>query len=363
MASASHVAMVGRRADRCGCGMGSKRRSKFCHEHSQAMPDVKILNEAVLRRCVPLDGGAVACVEQCFAALATRPVVMPPILRLDLAERNGEVDVKTAYVPGIDSFAVKISPGFFDNPKRGLPSVNGLMVLFSAETGLVEAILLDNGYLTDVRTAAAGAVAAKWLSRPDSRAAAVLGAGLQARLQLEALRLVRPIERAFVWARNGAKAAAFAETVSSAMGLPVRACDSAEEAVAEADVIVTSTPSRTPLLRADWLRPGQHVTAMGSDAEHKNELEPAVVARADRFVCDRQSQCAVLGELRHAIAAGLVAPDARFPELGQIIAGQAPGRTSAAEITVCDLTGTGVQDTAIATFARRRADEAGGAQI
>jgi ornithine cyclodeaminase len=128
------------------------------------MPTIKILTEADLRAAVPLDLDAVACVEAAFTALATKPVVMPPILRLDIPAHNGEVDVKTAYVPGLDSFAIKISPGFFDNPKLGLPSVNGLMVLFSAKTGLVEALLLDNGYLTDVRTAAAGAVAAKHLA-------------------------------------------------------------------------------------------------------------------------------------------------------------------------------------------------------
>ena len=121
------------------------------------MPDVVILTERDLRGCVALDLAVVDAIEDGFRALATRPVAMPPILRLDIPEHNGEVDVKTAYVPGLDSFAIKVSPGFFDNPKLGLPSLNGLMILFSARTGLVEALLLDNGYLTDIRTAAAGA--------------------------------------------------------------------------------------------------------------------------------------------------------------------------------------------------------------
>ena len=128
-----------------------------------------VLTEPDLRQIVRLDDSVVACVEDAFAALATKAVVMPPILRLDIAEHRGEVDVKTAYVPGLDGFAIKVSPGFFDNPKLGLPSLNGLMVLLSATTGLVEALLLDNGYLTDVRTAAAGAVAARHLSKPDAR--------------------------------------------------------------------------------------------------------------------------------------------------------------------------------------------------
>lgn len=323
------------------------------------MPRMTILTEKELRAQVRLDADAVACVEEAFAALATRPVVMPPILRLDIAEHRGEVDVKTAYVPGLDGFAIKISPGFFDNPKLGLPSLNGLMVLFSTRTGLVQAVLLDNGYLTDVRTAAAGAVAAKHLARPDARTAAVLGAGTQARLQLEALTLVRPIERASVWARRGDQAVTAAGELTERLGIPVTAAASAEEAVTRADIVVTTTPSEAPILLARWLRPGQHVTAMGSDAEQKNEIEPAAIARADRYVCDRTSQCARLGELHHAIAAGVAPADATWPELGQIIAGVAAGRRAESDITLCDLTGTGVQDTAIATLAHARCSAAG----
>jgi ornithine cyclodeaminase len=324
------------------------------------VPTVRILTEADLRAAVPLDLDAVACVEQAFAALAGGGVVMPPILRLDIHDANGEVDVKTAYVPGLDSFAIKISPGFFNNPALGLPSVNGLMTLFSARTGLLEAVLLDNGYLTDVRTAAAGAVAAKHLARPDSRRAAVFGAGVQARLQLEALALVLRLDGATIWARDADKAIECAADLSTRLGFPVRAAVSAEAAATDADVIVLTTPSTTPLLNAEWLRPGQHITAMGSDAEHKNELDPAALARPDViYVADSLAQTRRLGELHHAVAAGLVAADAPFAELGAVITHHAPGRASAHDITVADLTGTGVQDTAIATLALARAIKAG----
>ena len=323
------------------------------------MTEIAILTEAELRRLVPLDGAAVEAVERAFAALAGGGVVMPPILRLDIAEANGEVDVKTAYVPGIESFAIKVSPGFFDNPKLGLPSLNGLITLFSARTGLLEAVLLDNGYLTDVRTAAAGAVAAKHLSRPDAASAAIIGAGVQAALQLEALCLVRPIERAALWSRDGEKAKASAAALSQRLGLPVEARDSARAALEGADIVVTATPSSEPLVQAGWLQPGQHLTAMGSDGEHKNEVDPALVRRADRYVADSLAQTRRLGELRHAIAAGLVAPDEDFAELGAVVAGEAEGRRSPSDITYCDLTGTGVQDTAIATLARERAAESG----
>ena len=317
------------------------------------MPDITVLTEAELRSQVQLNLAAIACVEDAFHALATKSVVMPPIMRLDIIENNGEIDVKTAYIPGIDSLAIKISPGFFDNPGLGLPSTNGLMVLFSTRTGMVEALLLDNGYLTDVRTAAAGAVAAKYLARADSRSAAIIGAGAQAGLQLEALTLVRDIETATLWARDPAKAEARASELEQRLGIPVRACGDIATATAEADIIVTTTPSHAPLLIAEHIRAGQHVTAMGSDAEHKNEIDPRIVADKAKYFCDRLSQTRLLGELHHAIENGLVEPSATFPELGQVIAQQAPGRDNADEITLCDLTGTGIQDTAIATLAFR----------
>lgn len=323
------------------------------------MPKIKILTESDLRAQIKLDLDAVACVEGAFDALATKNVVMPPILSMNIEEKNGEVDVKTAYVPGLESFAIKISPGFFDNVKFGLPSLNGLMVLFSANTGVVEALLLDNGYLTVVRTAAAGAMAAKHLARSNAASAAIIGGGEQGRLQLEALTLVRPIERARIWARRPEQAAESAAETSAKLGIDVSAAATPQEAVKDADIIVTTTPSTEPVLMADWLEPGQHITAMGSDSDHKNELEPACLVKADLYVCDRQSQCLALGELRPAVAAGLVDADKVFPEIGQIIAGQKPGRTSADQITICDQTGTGIQDTAIATLARQRCEAAG----
>ena len=318
------------------------------------MPKIKILTERELQAQIGLDADAIDCVEQAFATLAKGGVEMPPILRLDIADYNGEVDVKTAYVPGLDSFAIKISPGFFDNPKLGLPSVNGMMVVFSAKTGLVEALLLDNGYLTDVRTAAAGAVAARYLAREDATSVGVLGGGVQARLQLKALTLVRPIERAVIWARDADKRTTVAESLSGEMGIPVTPVDSPQQALAGQDIVVTTTPSTTPLVMADWLEPGQHITAMGSDAEHKNELHPDALGRADRYICDRLSQVSRLGELHHALAAGVFAETDAFLELGQVVAGVQPGRETESQITICDLTGTGVQDTAIATLARER---------
>lgn len=316
--------------------------------------ETRILTEQQLRGLMSLDLDVVACVEGAFRTLATGRVVMPPILRLDIPEHRGEVDVKTAYIPGLEGFAIKISPGFFGNPDIGLPSTNGLMILLSSRTGLIQALLLDNGYLTDLRTAAAGAVAARYLALEDASVAAILGAGLQARLQLKALTLVRPIRTARIWARSAPKAARAARELSAELGIEVVPCATGAEAVAGAHVVVTTTPAESPILLSDWLEPGQHVTAMGSDAEHKNELDPQAIATAGLYVADSLAQTRRLGELHHAIERGLAGADTPYAELGHIVAGLAPGRTSADQITIADLTGTGIQDTAIANLALAR---------
>ncbi|HEV7276252.1 MAG TPA: cyclodeaminase [Devosiaceae bacterium] len=315
------------------------------------MADVTILTEAELRRCVGLDAATVDIIEQAFSALAQGGVIMPPILSMAIAEKHGEVDVKTAYVPGMPGFAIKVSPGFFDNPMRGLPSLNGLMIVFDAETGIVSAVLLDNGYLTDIRTAAAGAVAARHLAPREVHTAGVIGAGVQAELQIEALALERRFERLLVWARSPAKAEAYAARMTQRLSRLVTVAESAEAVVRESQVVVTTTPSRTPLIEASWLHPGLHITAMGSDASEKNELDPAIVTAADRFVCDRLTQSRTLGELRAAIAASAAGAEEPFTELGAICSGRESGRSSDESVTVCDLTGTGVQDTAIAVHA------------
>lgn len=323
--------------------------------------DIFILTESELRKAVRLDMEAIDVVEQAFAALGTGKVIMPPILSMAIPEANGEVDVKTAYIPGFDGFAIKVSPGFFDNPKLGLPSLNGLMILFSARTGLVEALLLDNGYLTDVRTAAAGAVAARHLAPATVQTAGVMGTGVQARLQIAAAHLVRPFSRVLVWGRDARKAQSCARDLAANLGIEAHAEADPARLVAESQLVVTTTPAEEPILKAEWLHPGLHITAMGSDQEGKNEIDPKAIAAVDLYVADRASQCEKLGELRAAIAAGQW-KGGQPRELGAIVQGQ-PGRTDEAQITLCDLTGTGAQDTAIATHALSAARAAGAGRV
>ncbi|REC94143.1 cyclodeaminase [Kushneria indalinina] len=313
---------------------------------------MELYNRTQIQDVVTLDHAALDAVETGFRALGQGEVVQPPILSMAIEESNGEVDVKTAHIRGNDRFAIKVSPGFFDNPFIGLPSLNGLMIVFSAKTGLVEAVLFDEGYLTDIRTALAGAIAAKHLARSDSRRAAVLGAGVQAELQVAALRLVRDIDTVDVWARDTDRAEAYAARMRERFDdLTVNVHGDIESACREADVIITTTPSKSPLLNASHLPTGVHVTAMGSDSPDKRELDESVMTRADVFVADTRAQSETNGELK--AWAGRT-PPFEVRELGQVIAsGQSP-RTTRDQITVCDLTGTGVQDTAIAGFALTR---------
>ncbi|WP_110685463.1 cyclodeaminase [Salinicola aestuarinus] len=312
---------------------------------------MQLYNREQIQNVVALDRESLEAVERGFRALGEGNVVQPPILSMPIAESNGEVDVKTAHIKGNAAFAIKVSPGFFDNPKLGLPSLNGLMIVFSAKTGVVEAVLFDEGYLTDVRTALAGAIAAKHASREESRRVAVLGAGVQAELQIAALTLVRDIAHIDVWARDAEKAGVYAARMRERHGVTVAVHDEIGTACANADIVVTTTPSRAPLLFGEHLPAGVHVTAMGSDSPEKRELDTSVMTRADHFIADTRAQSETNGELK---AYAGHTPPFKVLELGRVIANGQPLRREPNEITVCDLTGTGVQDTAIAGFALGR---------
>ncbi|MDA8194922.1 MAG: cyclodeaminase [Thermaerobacter sp.] len=309
-----------------------------------------VATEQEIRAVTRVGPETILAVEDGFNLMAAGKVQTPPIMRIDVPEHNGEVDVKAAQVAGREFFAIKISSGFFDNDKLGLPSGSGLMVLLSAQTGQPAALLLDNGYLTDVRTAAAGAIAAKYLARASAQIVGMIGSGTQARFQLDALRHVRPVRQVLVYSRNPENARRFADEMSQRLGIPVTARERAADVVRESDLVVTSTPATKPIVEAAWLHPGLHITALGADAEYKQELAADVVRGADRVFCDLVSQCRRLGELHHALEAGALTSVDRAVELGQVTSQQRLGRTRDDQVTVCDLTGTGVQDTMIAAY-------------
>jgi ornithine cyclodeaminase len=317
--------------------------------------DVNILREAEIRECVGMNEEAVGAVALGFTRLAEGRVSLPPVIRVDVESRHGEVDIKTAYVEGLDSFAIKVASGFLDNPAAGLAYGSGMMVVMSAKTGFLEAVLLDNGYLTDLRTGIAGAIAAKYLAPSRIETAGVIGSGTQARYQIRGLRMMRPFSRLLVFGIDADGVDRYVTEMSAELGIEVVKAGGPEEVVRESRFVVTTTPSREPYLKPEWLHPGFHITAMGADSEHKQELFPEVIGRANRLVCDSKAQCFRLGELSHALKAGAISRTTEITELGELTAERKRGRKDDDEITVCDLTGVGVQDTTIAVLALRKA--------
>ena len=316
---------------------------------------IRILIEDEIRRCVSLDIEALNTIAEGFTMLAEDNVVLLPIMRIDFPEDQGEVDVKTAYIKGMDSFAIKIASGFLGNYQIDLPTGSGMMVLLSTETGRPMSVLLDNGFLTDVRTGLAGALAARYLAPEKVRNAGVIGSGAQARYQIRGLKLVRDFQRVMVYGIESDQVEEYAHDMTQELGLPVQIAGSAEEVVTECDVVVTTTPSKVPYLEVAWLHPGLHITCMGSDAEEKQEIHTEVFRHVDRIVCDVKSQCFRLGEFHHALDAGILSEKTPITELGELTSGRKPGRQDPEEITICDLTGVGVQDTQIARLAYQRA--------
>jgi ornithine cyclodeaminase len=309
---------------------------------------MRIIEESALRAVITPQL-AVEAMRDAFRADGDGRAHVPAVINLDVPRHRGEFHVKTAHIDGVRHIAVKIASGFYDNPSKGLPSGSGLMVVFDATTGMPVALLLDNGFLTDIRTGAAGAVAADALARKTIRRVGVLGSGLQARHQVQCLKCVREFREIVAWSPTPAHLDAYCAEMRAA-GFNARAASSPRDVCVDADVLITTTPSREPLVLADWLRPGQHVTALGSDSPGKQELEAGCLVRADLLVVDRVTQCAAFGELRHALDAGIHAGRVHG-ELGELVAGVKPGRTSADQITIADLTGVGFQDTAIASMA------------
>ncbi len=284
-----------------------------------------ILKKKDIIQHVNLNKDLIPIIEEAFKSLSNGKTVMPPIMRIDIEKYHGESDIKAAYVEGLDSFAIKIASGFFDNPKLGLPSSNGLMVLLDSETGVIKSVLLDEGYLTDTRTAIAGAIAAKYLSNEDASNLGIIGAGIQARLQLKAILLVRKINKINLWARDKVKVDEFIDSLKD-LKIDINISESCKELASSSDIIITTTPSKKPLLEFDWIKKGTHITAMGSDAEQKNELHPAMIKLCDKYIPDNQPQTTILGELHHAIKENLISPDHKFDDLGSVIIDPSLGR-------------------------------------
>ncbi len=294
---------------------------------------------------------ALEAVRGAFVRLAAGEATVPEIM--DFEFPAGEAHVKGAWLAGDEYWSVKASAGFYGNPAIGLPSASGVSLVLSAVDGRLAAVVMDGGLLTELRTGAAGALAASLLARPELEQACVVGAGGQARFQVEALLGVRSPARVVVWARRRSEADACAGELAAKFGVAAAGVSDLEAAVRGSDLVVTVTPATSPLILAGWLRPGAHLTAVGSDMPGKQEVEAAVLGAADLVVADHPPVAAVNGELQHALAAGAV-------RLGDVAAlGTLPRRVREEDVTVCDLVGIGVQDAAVAGLVAARALERG----
>ena len=285
-------------------------------------------------------------IERGFVAYSAGRCVIPPVGELLFEEPPGEVHLKYGYVKGEESYVVKIASGFARNADADLPTGNGMMLLFRQSTGEPMAVLLDEGRLTDLRTAAAGAVSARLLSPPRVERIGVFGSGVQARRQLELLREVVECREVSLWARHPERREACASDLRE-LGFQVETVSAASDVASSCNLLITTTAATAPLFSSDAVRPGTHVTAVGSDTVDKQELDAALLARADLVVADSLSQCEVRGEISQGMRAGVLDLES-VVELGAVLGGTATGRTDESQITVCDLTGVAVQDAQIA---------------
>ena len=296
-------------------------------------------------------------IETGFVLYSEGRVKVPPVGFLHFDDPPGDVHIKYGFVSGDDYYVLKMASGFYNNSELDLPVADGVILVFSQKTGELKLILLDKCWLTDMRTAAAGAVAAKHLAARKIHHIGIVGTGVQARMQLEMLRTVVDCQSCFIWGRDSTKVQGMLDDLRASesiqdWGLDIQAAETLDDLVSDCNLIVTTTSAKNPLIRGDQVRKGTHITAMGSDDDGKQELEAVLLAKADRVVADSISQCSQYGECLHAIQGGLI-EEGSILELGQVIKNPAIGRTSEDQITVADLTGVAVQDIQIAKMVDR----------
>ena len=288
---------------------------------------------------------AVSLIQNAYIASSNGNVQTAEVVHLGFPKSNGDCHIKSGHIADTASYVIKIASGFYDNPSKGLASSNGMMLAFSATTGETVAILRDEGWLTDMRTAIGGALATRALACTSASKVLLIGTGIQAKMQAKCLVKLMP-ERGLtfrVWGRNSTAARNTAAELSK-QGLEIKVVSTLQKEVSTADIIITTTPSTTPLFANDLVRRGTHVTAIGADSPGKQELPTGLVTSASLRVCDIARQSLEHGEFQ---TASKVEPSMDVTELGHILSGAHSGRHSDNEITIADLTGIAAQDIAI----------------
>jgi ornithine cyclodeaminase len=281
-------------------------------------------------------------VEKSFVSYSQKQAIIPPVGELLFEKPPGEAHIKYGYIFNNDYYVIKIASGFYENIKLGLPVSNGLMLIFNQKTGELVSILLDEGYLTNVRTAAAGAVVAKYFAPKETSCIGIFGAGLQGRMQLKYIKPYVKCKDVMIWGISKEECLKYKEDMEKE-DFTVYISRDSDSIAKNCNYIITATPSKIRLLSGDQVRKGTHITALGSDTPQKNELDPVILNKADILACDSLEQCKHRGEIYKAFAAGMI--DKNKPvELGNVISGESKGRTSDEQISVVDLTGVAIQD-------------------
>ena len=282
--------------------------------------------------------------KKAFIEYSNGNAVIPPVGELIMHQPPGEVHIKYGYIKGGSHYVIKIASGFPNNQKENIKPGQGMMLLFDIQTGMPEAILIDDANLTDIRTAIAGAITSQALSNQDLESFTIIGTGVQARYQAIHVSQLMKIEKVRVWGRDPVKAYQLREDLPD---LDVNIEEDIERLIKESGLIITTTSSKEPLIQSDWVKPGTHITAVGSDTPEKCELDPDILSMADLVVADSLEQNLIRGEIHQAIKRSLINSDS-IVELGEIFAGLNPGRINDDSITIADLTGVAVQDLVIA---------------
>ncbi len=306
---------------------------------------MKILDLEQIKACLEIDA-AIDAIEQGYIAYSEKRAIVPPVGHLGFTDPEGDCHIKYGYIEGDDFFVIKVAHGFYGNQAAGLPGSTGMMLVCGARSAEFKALLLDDCYLTDVRTAIGGLIAARLLAPERISAIGIVGTGVQARMQLELLKKLTGTREVHVWGRSPDAADACVRDMQGA-GFAAERARSPGDIADRCNLIVTVTAAREPLLPADRIRPGTHITAVGADAPGKQELDPEICKRADIVAVDSRSQCVDHGEVAHALSGALVAED-RLIELGEMLLRPELGRSSQDQVTVADLTGVAVQDIQIA---------------
>ena len=302
---------------------------------------------------------AIEIVERAFKEMGRGLVEMPPRIYLQFPKHNGFLVAMPAYIESLEAAGVKIATVHPNNPtKYSIPSVRAHIMLNDPRQGEPLA-MMDGTYITMLRTGAAGAVGIKYLSRKDSETAAIIGLGVQGRSQLMGLLEVRKIGKVKVFDAIPEARKTYAKTMLKETGVEIQEADSVGEAVKDTDIVITCTPSTTPLLKGEMLEKGVHVSAIGADTKDKRELDTSILTKAGKIVVDFIDQALIVGDFAVPIREGAIKRENIYAELGEIVAGKKQGRTNNDEITLFKATGLAIEDIATAYKVYELAKERG----